>query len=188
MQELAQAALKSYLRSVFLQPNKAIFNVGALPAADYAASLGLASVPQMRFLKRAGVQATAASSAPAGASAPRQAEDRHDEDSDAVVTSDDEDGDVEDRSEKDEGAAVARRGSGRAAGTSAAAGKVTAVAEGREAGERHDGSVGDGSSDEDDLLVVKRRNIHDVELLPDLPVNGTELGTLQPHTATATAA
>ncbi len=188
MQELAQAALKSYLRSVFLQPNKAIFNVGALPAADYAASLGLASVPQMRFLKRAGVQATAASSAPAGASAPRQAEDRHDEDSDAVVTSDDEDGDVEDRSEKDEGAAVARRGSGRAAGTSAAAGKVTAVAEGREAGERHDGSVGDGSSDEDDLLVVKRRNIHDVELLPDLPVNGTELGTSQPHTATATAA
>lgn len=182
VQELAQAALKSYLRSVFLQPNKVIFNVGALPASDYAASLGLASVPQMRFLKRAGTQAAAARSAPAGASAPRQVADRHDEGSDADVSSDDENADVEDtdRSEKDDGAAEARCGSGAAAGTSAAAGKGPAVAEGPEAGERHDGGLGNSSSDEDDLLVVKRRNIHDVELLPDQPANGSELGTAQP--------
>ncbi len=190
-QELAQAALKSYLRSVFLQPNKAIFSVGGLPAAEYAASLGLASVPQMRFLKRAGAQAAAARSAPASASAARQAEDRHDEDDDADGTSDDEDADVEDvsGSERGDGPAGARRGTGVAAGTSAAAGEGTAVAEEQEARERQLGSVGSGSSDEDDLLVVKRRNIHDLDLLPDPPLKAPEPGTSQsqpPFAACAT--
>ncbi len=45
----------AYLRSVFLQPNKAVFDVAALPVEDFAASMGLASVPKLRFLKKVGV-------------------------------------------------------------------------------------------------------------------------------------
>jgi hypothetical protein len=37
---------------VFLQPNKAIFNVKQLPAEDYAQSLGLLTAPKLRFLKK----------------------------------------------------------------------------------------------------------------------------------------
>ena len=43
----AQRAVSSYLRSVALQPNKAIFDLAALPAAAYAASLGLATAPRV---------------------------------------------------------------------------------------------------------------------------------------------
>jgi ATP-dependent RNA helicase DDX10/DBP4 len=48
---LAKKAYKSYLRSVHLMPNKDIFKVDQLPLDDYAASLGLASTPSLRFLK-----------------------------------------------------------------------------------------------------------------------------------------
>ena len=44
------------MRSIFLQPNKAVFDASALPAAEYALSLGLTSVPKLRFLKRHGPQ------------------------------------------------------------------------------------------------------------------------------------
>ncbi len=54
MQELAQRALVAYVRSIFLQPNKAVFDASALPAADFALSMGLTSVPKLRFLKRHG--------------------------------------------------------------------------------------------------------------------------------------
>ena len=60
MQELAQRALVAYVRSVFLQPNKAVFDASALPAAEYALSLGLTSVPKLRFLKQHGPQKGAA--------------------------------------------------------------------------------------------------------------------------------
>ncbi|KAI9832194.1 MAG: ATP-dependent RNA helicase dbp4 [Phylliscum demangeonii] len=46
---LAQKAVKSYLRSVHMQKDKEIFQLQALPLADFAASLGLAGVPQMNF-------------------------------------------------------------------------------------------------------------------------------------------
>lgn len=54
LQELAQRALVAYVRSIFLQPNKAVFDASALPAADFALSMGLTSVPKLRFLKRHG--------------------------------------------------------------------------------------------------------------------------------------
>lgn len=54
LQELAQRALVAYVRSIFLQPNKAVFDASALPAAEYALSMGLTSVPKLRFLKRHG--------------------------------------------------------------------------------------------------------------------------------------
>lgn len=53
MNLLAKKAFKSYLRSVHLMPNKQIFaGVTELPLEEYALSLGLASMPTVRFLKK----------------------------------------------------------------------------------------------------------------------------------------
>ncbi|KAL7549216.1 hypothetical protein ACHAWF_012506 [Thalassiosira exigua] len=53
MNLLAKKAFKSYLRSVHLMPNKAVFpDVTNLPLEEYATSLGLASAPTVRFLKK----------------------------------------------------------------------------------------------------------------------------------------
>ena len=48
----AQKAVVSYLESVYLQPNKAVFDVTQLPVAAYAASLGLTTTPRLRFVAR----------------------------------------------------------------------------------------------------------------------------------------
>lgn len=50
---LAQRALVSYVRSVHLHHDKSIFKVEELPVEAFAASLGLAGVPKIRFLGRA---------------------------------------------------------------------------------------------------------------------------------------
>ena len=55
-QELGEKACAAYLRSVFLQPNKAVFDVTALPVAELGLSMGLSSVPQLRFLRQAARQ------------------------------------------------------------------------------------------------------------------------------------
>ena len=52
VQDVAQRALVAYLRSIFLQPNKAVFRVAELPVEEYALSLGLSTLPRLRFLKR----------------------------------------------------------------------------------------------------------------------------------------
>ncbi|KAL7544050.1 hypothetical protein ACHAXR_013489 [Thalassiosira sp. AJA248-18] len=53
MNLLAKKAFKSYLRSIHLMPNKNIFpGVTDLPLEEYALSLGLASMPTVRFLKK----------------------------------------------------------------------------------------------------------------------------------------
>ncbi len=62
LKETAQKALVSYLRSTFLQPNRAVFDVTKLPVAEYALSMGLPTVPKLRFLKRGSAAATAAKS------------------------------------------------------------------------------------------------------------------------------
>lgn len=49
---LAKKAFKSYVRSVHLMPNKDIFKVEDLPLDDFAASLGLAATPNLRFLSK----------------------------------------------------------------------------------------------------------------------------------------
>ena len=51
LKERAQKAFKSYLRSVHLQPNKAVFDIRQLPMSEFAASLGLPSAPRVRFLE-----------------------------------------------------------------------------------------------------------------------------------------
>jgi len=52
LNELGKKAFKAYLRSVHLMPNKDVFNVHDLPLDDFASSLGLASTPSVRFLKK----------------------------------------------------------------------------------------------------------------------------------------
>lgn len=51
LNQLAKKAFKSYLRSVYLMPNKDIFKVEELPLDEFASSLGLAATPSVRFLK-----------------------------------------------------------------------------------------------------------------------------------------
>eukprot|EP00890_Picochlorum_soloecismus_P002112 jgi/Picsp_1/2901/NSC_01126-R1_protein len=50
VKETAQKSLICYLKSVFLQPRKNIFDVSKLPAAEYALSLGLTTVPKLKML------------------------------------------------------------------------------------------------------------------------------------------
>ncbi|GAA5864909.1 hypothetical protein JCM8547_009268 [Rhodosporidiobolus lusitaniae] len=46
---LAQRAFISYVRSIHLQKDKSIFHLDALPLEEYAASLGLAGAPKIKF-------------------------------------------------------------------------------------------------------------------------------------------
>jgi Domain of unknown function (DUF4217) len=53
----AQAAFTSYVRSVFLHANKAVFDVSKLDVEDYAYSLGLPTVPRLRMVAKLQKQA-----------------------------------------------------------------------------------------------------------------------------------
>lgn len=48
---LAQRSIISYARSVFLNGNKAIFQVQNLPFEEYAVAIGLPSAPKLKFVK-----------------------------------------------------------------------------------------------------------------------------------------
>jgi ATP-dependent RNA helicase DDX10/DBP4 len=52
LKESAQRAFNSYVKSVFLMKNKAVFDVESIELAKFAESLGLASAPRVRFLDR----------------------------------------------------------------------------------------------------------------------------------------
>ncbi|KAL5730798.1 RNA helicase [Ranunculus cassubicifolius] len=52
MQQLAQRAFTTYLKSIFRQPDKEIFDVTKLPIEEYSASLGLPMTPNVRSLPR----------------------------------------------------------------------------------------------------------------------------------------
>eukprot|EP00798_Chlamydomonas_sp_ICE-L_P024609 gene24609-10228_t len=54
LKEYAQRALVAYVRSVFLQPNKDVFDVTKIPIAEAAESMGLLTAPKLRFLKKVG--------------------------------------------------------------------------------------------------------------------------------------
>jgi len=53
MKHWAQRSFISYVRSVYLQSNKEVFNVHLLPMNEYALSLGLVQPPKVRFLQKA---------------------------------------------------------------------------------------------------------------------------------------
>ncbi|KAK1440058.1 hypothetical protein QVD17_05883 [Tagetes erecta] len=52
LQPLAQRAFKTYVKSIFKQKDKEIFDVTKLPIDEFAASLGLPMTPQLRYLNR----------------------------------------------------------------------------------------------------------------------------------------
>ncbi|XP_058112217.1 DEAD-box ATP-dependent RNA helicase 32 [Magnolia sinica] len=52
MQYLAQRAFITYLRSIYLQRDKEVFDVLKLPIEEFAASLGLPMTPKIRFLNQ----------------------------------------------------------------------------------------------------------------------------------------
>ncbi|KAK9814593.1 hypothetical protein WJX72_008381 [[Myrmecia] bisecta] len=127
LKELAQRALVSYLRSVFLQPNHEVFRVEALPAAEYALSLGLSSAPKLRFLKRAG----------------KKMKEIH----------------------VGGNAHVLEAAGGQPAKAAAGSENKPAQDQADALPAEHAGGAGD-SDDGNDLLVVKRRNVLDVEAAP----------------------
>lgn len=49
---LGQKALVSYIRSIHLQSNKAVFKVEGLPLDEFAAAMGLPGTPKLRFVAR----------------------------------------------------------------------------------------------------------------------------------------
>ncbi|KAF8936850.1 DEAD-domain-containing protein [Dissophora ornata] len=49
---LGQKAFISYMRSVFLQKDKTVFDVNALPAEEFAASIGLPGAPKIKFVEK----------------------------------------------------------------------------------------------------------------------------------------
>ncbi|KAL8205628.1 hypothetical protein R6Q57_009179 [Mikania cordata] len=52
LQPLAQRAFKTYLKSIYKQKDKEIFDVAKLPIDEFSASLGLPMTPQLRYLNR----------------------------------------------------------------------------------------------------------------------------------------
>ncbi|KAL2913185.1 ATP-dependent RNA helicase dbp4 [Polyrhizophydium stewartii] len=101
---LGQKAFICYLRSVYLQANKKIFDVGQLPIDEFADSLGLPGAPRIKFVKRsqaknASRQAQAAmgqdsdgetgdASRPSGSKIAKAAADQGDSDADDSDTED----------------------------------------------------------------------------------------------------
>ncbi|KAJ3353906.1 ATP-dependent RNA helicase dbp4 [Allomyces javanicus] len=67
MKYLAQKAFATYVKSIYLQSNKNVFDVHALPLQEYAAALGLLGMPKVKFLKKKKGAAVAASAAAASA-------------------------------------------------------------------------------------------------------------------------
>ena len=49
---LAQKSLISYVRSVYLQSNKAVFKVQELPIEEYSSAIGLPGCPKMKFAEK----------------------------------------------------------------------------------------------------------------------------------------
>lgn len=60
LKAVAQAAFVSYIRSVFLNPNKSIFDVSKLDINEFASSLGLPTAPRLRMVKKLQRQSAAA--------------------------------------------------------------------------------------------------------------------------------
>lgn len=152
----------AYLRSVFLQPDRKVFDVAALPAAQFALSLGLPTAPQLRFLDRAARKAAKAAAAAPGTATWDAVADRANEGLRSSYEGAHEAGRTEGSgacsSEGLVAAGAARGIAGRAASKLASPAADVRAASGAPAG-----SVlmegGQAAAEEDDFLVVKRRNV-----------------------------
>ena len=141
---LAQRAMVSYLRSIYLQPNKDVFDVNALDVEAYAHSMGLPNPPRLRFLKSQGKGAGKngetgedSDDSDGGGSeseeAPAQGRAKDDDESDES------DGDAESESDSDE-----KHDKARSAGVL------------KRTGGGHFGMKVDDADSDDDLMTVKR--------------------------------
>lgn len=77
LKTMAQKAFASYIRSVYLQPNKEVFKVSELPTKEFGESLGLAIVPEVKYASRG-------ASAGAGAGSDASDDDGDDADPEAI--------------------------------------------------------------------------------------------------------
>lgn len=134
LKEIAQRSVVSYLRSVFLQPNRQVFDVTKLPADEYAFSLGLPSVPKLRFLKQGGhkdeKKKEKKNSIKGNASGCNNGKDDEDDNENGSASSSDGDGEEEE--------------------------------EDQEAGDVNGHQTSSDNDDDDDLLVVKKHNVFDI--------------------------
>jgi ATP-dependent RNA helicase DDX10/DBP4 len=198
LKSFAQSGLVAYARSVFLQPNKAVFDAGALPLDEYAESLGLLAAPQLKFLKRVGKKvvqevvvggkegAAAAAAGTADGEQPRKRRRLSPEPAAAAAAG----GSV---SEDDPAAAGQVSEDAAAAGAAAAGGssKKRKQPPAPSAAAAAAAAADDEEEGDDDFLTVKQRNIFDVAgAASDEDVDAPEEATnqLDPAAAATVAA
>ena len=133
---LAQRAVVSYLRSVYLQPNKDVFDVDALDVEAFANSVGLPNPPRLRFLKSQRVS--------------NAGPDDSGEDDD-----EDERGANETKADEDEDDASGPASSSESESESGAD-EIRDRGVVKRAGGGHFGIQVDGADEDDDLMTVKR--------------------------------
>ena len=158
LKETAQRALVSYLRSTFLQPNRAVFDVTKLPIAEYALSMGLPTVPKLRFLKK-GSAAAAAAAAKAAGGLPSRGDAATKAARAAAVAGSEEEGDSEEESEGEEEESSDEDEDDGNEGKLSMKKKLNGSLKRSLPENNHD----DGSDSDDELLVVKRRYVPDEE-------------------------
>ena len=142
---LAQRAVVSYLRSVYLQPNKDVFDVDALDVEKFANSVGLPNPPRLRFLKSNGV--SGAEKDARGVDEDERERERGAREKARGSPSSDE---VEDEDEDD--------ASGRESSSEDGADETRDRGVVKRAGGGHFGIQVDGADEDDDLMTVKRAN------------------------------
>ena len=140
---LAQRAVVSYLRSVYLQPNKDVFDVDALDVEKFANSVGLPNPPRLRFLK---------SQKQAGAGKSDDEEDDEDEEEN------ENDDDGRDARETAEASSSSDDASGSESSDDDGADETRDRGVVKRAGGGHFGIQIDGADEDDDLMTVKRAN------------------------------
>lgn len=147
---LAQKAFVTFVRSYYLQKDKEVFDVGALPLEAYASALGLPGAPRIRLVKKSKSKSKLASTAPGAASDKDSGTESEEDDVDAPAA-----GSRPVR--RDNVARLMQR-------------KNVGVLNPTRASLREDDSSGDES---DDLMQIKRRD-HD---LPERSEDGAMQGS-----------
>lgn len=171
LKDWAQRALVAYVRSVFLAPNKAVFDAQSLALAELATSWGLLAPPRMRFLKQVGKKKVVVvdvggegalgedrvedgEAGQQGGKADKKGEEKNKgKEVEEEEESEEEDGSGDEAGSEDEEEGDAAAGKKQAAKGKAAKGGEAA---GKKGGKK---SKAGADSEEDDFLVVKKKNV-----------------------------
>ncbi|EFR01897.1 ATP-dependent RNA helicase DBP4 [Nannizzia gypsea CBS 118893] len=158
---LGQKAFTSYVKSIYIQKDKEVFDVKALPLEEFAASLGLPGAPRIKFIKGEDTKSLK--------NAPRKLQ---------LVSSDDEDEDEDENAEGKKKKAKApeirtkydrmfeRRNQ------DVFTEHYTKLIYDEEAGDKDGSKAKDATNGDDDFLAVKRRyEVEDDEEADDEPRN-----------------